>query len=140
MIYEWLIKHISFNSTPQPKPSGRKFIFKDKKDFDLWFKITTVGLATLDKPLNYCKYFERTNGNEGFYIREGKVYPVNGEWDEAHLNCPHKKDMGFVCCKMRGFRQFLEQNGWINNWFELKDSYKLLLEQECPKILSVSQG
>lgn len=120
--YIWRHKHIGFNQLPQPVTPPREnkdilddfdFVFLSKKDFNEWFDETSVGLAELDQVLNYCKYFIREKGNQGRYEREGKSIKVDGTWDGYHINTPMMKD----------FKEFLLENGWLENWFELHPRY-----------------
>lgn len=89
-------------------------VFNSKEEYEKWYKDLIAGLAELDEVMNYCKYFKRSKGNEGFYERENKSCPVNGTWTGYYLNTPMMAD----------FKSFLKENSWINNWFELMDKYK----------------
>lgn len=120
--YLYRYKKIAFNGLGTPHTPQRKedkadefdFLFKNKEDFDTWHKQLTVGLAELDESMNFCKYFVREKGNNGHYVREGKSYPVNGSWVGIQDFDDTAKD----------FAQWLKENGWRNNWFELMDRYK----------------
>lgn len=85
-------------------------LFDSKEDYVKWNKDVTIGLAELDCLMNYCKYFQREKGNDGYYVRDGKSIRVNGTFTAYDLP-PYFKD-------------FLKDNNWQDNWFELMDRYK----------------
>jgi hypothetical protein len=132
--YIWRYKHIGFYNSQSPLALMRQGneidkwdkVFDSKADFDKWFKKTQIGLAELDEVMNYCKYFIREKGNEGWYERDGKRCEVNGLWDGYHIDgsalFPVKE---FDYDKMNKFRDFLQQNVWLKDWFELRDKYRI---------------
>jgi hypothetical protein len=115
-MYKWKIKPIRFNGLLCPASSGKELFFYSKDEFDLWYKGLVAGLAELDESMNYCKYFERTKGNEGVYVRDGKSFPVNGIWVGIQDFDDYPPCQPFV--------QWLKQNGWRNTWFDLMTKYK----------------
>lgn len=107
------------------------FIWLHPACYRPWYNSLIAGLAELDQVMDYCEYFQREKGQLGFYVREGKSFPVHGSWDEYHLNCNHGEDRGFVCCKMKPFTLFLKENGWLEDWFKLKGKYAELTVQNA---------
>lgn len=119
-------KAIRFNGVSTPATPERLHdsmdtfdrFFPSLADYQKWNKSVTAGLAELDESMNYCKYFVRTKGNDGNYVREGKSFPVNGLWTGI-------QDFdNFPPCQP--FVRWLEENGWRSTWFELMDRYKYL--------------
>ena len=126
--YLWQYKHIKFQGGGGGREWGNAdpvyFVFDSKQDFDVWFRETQIGLASLDQVMNYCEYFVRSKGNQGKYIREGKEHEVNGEWDGYHIEGSSLfPQVHFDYKLMDSFRNFLKENGWGNSWFDLKDKY-----------------
>lgn len=118
--YVYRYSPICFNGKGESAPQRTKDeidafdkVFDSKEDFTAWHRDLTIGLAELDEVMNYCEYFERSNGNDGFYIREGKRFPVKGTWTGYEINCEH----------MLGFKNFLIENGWLKYWFKLMKRY-----------------
>lgn len=98
-------------------------VFNSKSEFDKWYRELQIGLAELDEPMNYCKYFVRSKGNEGNYVRDGKSFTVNGEWVGLHDFCWSEPSEGYKLTE--SFVVWLKESGWNkNNWFELMDRYK----------------
>ena len=121
--YIWRHKHIGFNNCEMPKTLDRKntlqvdnfdLIFLSRQDFQNWYRSTQIWIAELDQVLNYCKYFVRENGNVGYYEGDGKKCRVLGDWDGHHINTKTMKE----------FRDFLVENKWLGNWFELHERYQ----------------
>ncbi len=98
-------------------------VFVSREEYERWFKDLQIDLAKLDEPMNYCEYFQRTKGNDGNYVREGRSFLVNGLWDGQHLNCLHVTPKGFVCCSMKEFSAWLDQNSFKKDWWKLRQSY-----------------
>ena len=122
--YLYRHKSIRFNGAPTPHTPQRKdkhlddfdTVFDCKEDFTQWFRSTTIGLAELDQAMNYCKYFVRVKGNQGHYVRDGKSFPVDGSWVGLQDFDNYPPCQPFV--------QWLTDNSWRDNWFELMDRYK----------------
>ncbi len=90
--------------------------------YDLWYKRHIAGLANFDKIMNYCRYFQRKEGNEGHYIRDGKSCLVDGRWSDYDIQGGIIGDGG----KLKRFQEFLKDNKW-GDWFEIMDKYKSLI-------------
>lgn len=123
MTYIYRHKPIVFNGGPVISPPQRKKgveidewdkVFESEEEFRVWYKDLVVGLATLDEVMNYCEYFKRIKGNIGYYERSGKKFPVDGTWTGYEINTE----------MMRGFKEFLIENGWLNNWWKLMKRYE----------------
>lgn len=122
--YVWRFKPIRFNgcvTTPTPQresntPDSFDLFFTSKEAFKKWFRSTTVTLAELDESMNYCKYFQRDKGNTGYYVREGKSFPVDGSWVGIQDFDNYAPCQPFVA--------WLKANNWRDTWFELMDRYK----------------
>ena len=119
-------KAIRFNGLPTPPtpqrltdiPDGFDMLFANLDDYKQWVKSITAGLAELDESMNYCQYFVRDKGNAGHYVRDGKSFPVDGSWVGIQDFDNYPPCQPFV--------QWLKDNGWRDNWFELMDRYKSL--------------
>ena len=90
--------------------------FPSMEEFTKWNKSVTAGLAELDEAMNYCKYFVRSKGNEGHYVRDGKSFPVDGSWTGLQDFDNYPPCQPFV--------RWLIDNDWRDTWFELMDRYK----------------
>lgn len=90
-------------------------IFPSSSEFATWNKDITKDLAELDESMNYCEYFVRESGNKGYYVREGKTFPVDGSWVgiQDFDSCPQTQD----------FVIWLIQNNWREDWFKLHHRY-----------------
>lgn len=91
-----------------------KYEFHSKENYENWYKNLTAYLAELDEYMNYCTYFKREKGDNGYYEREGKRYPVKGYWKGI-------QDFDDVA---KDFAIWLEENGWRKMWFELREKYQ----------------
>lgn len=108
-------------------------IFDSKVEFHIWMRDLQVGLAELDQVMNYCKYFAREKGNNGNYIRDGKFFPVHGQWCGLH-DFDWKQNWFHRLFRIRQYRDYkptepfvkwLKKNDWDSKtWFELMDRYK----------------
>lgn len=117
MEYRWKHKQICWSGTGLN--SGVDFVFNSKDEFNLWYKAQVAYFAELDEYMNYCKYFVREKNNDGYYERDNKRCPVNGLTTSYELGLE----------KNRLFKDFLIENGWESNWFELRDKYKSDIEE-----------
>jgi len=133
--YIYRHKHIGFNGGKQPETPQRKdnnidefdIVFNSIEDFNKWFKETTIGLAELDGVLNYCEYFKREKGNEGFYERDGKRCKVNGQWDRYYILGDFEPPKQEWYNGLIELRHFLKDNDWFNDdYFSLKTKYLTL--------------
>jgi len=121
--YVYRHKHIGFNGGGGPETPQRKdnlldnfdTVFDTKEEYTNWYRSAVIGLAELDESMNYCAYFVRDKGNVGTYEREGKSFPVDGSWVGIQDFDNYKPAMAFV--------EWLETNGWRNNWFKLMPRY-----------------
>lgn len=134
--YVYRFKHIGFQDSGGIQTPTRKnneldewdMVFESKKHIDKWFREVQIGLAELDRVMNYCRFFQRTQGNEGQYVRDGKSFPVDGRWDGYYIDADWKEVETSIQKywkeKLSPFQAFLRENGWWKNWFELMDRYK----------------
>ena len=129
--YIWRFKHFNFSGIPNGSYRGLDappriknevdkydYVFDSQEELDKWYKERLIGFAEFDKVMNYCKYFEREIGNDGFYVRDGKKCKVSGHWDGYLVDVEFDKNVTKL------FQNFLNENGWRSNWFELMDRYK----------------
>lgn len=117
MTYVWTIKPIRFNGLRAPQYRDSKpLIFESKKQFEIWYRGHVAYLAELDQAMNYCAYFQRTSGNEGFYVRDGESFSVNGSWVGIQDFDNYPPCQPFV--------QWLKDHNWFDTWFELMPKYK----------------
>lgn len=122
-IYRWTATH--FASWPANKAPQRQNNLIDSFDevltpeeYNKKRLENQIAYAVLDKPLNYCKYFKREQGQLGYYIREDKKYPkqLKGTMMEWDWTLP------------KDFQEWVKQNWW-NDYFDLATNYKVKADE-----------
>lgn len=111
------------------------FWFKSPKEQNAWRTDREIGVAlALDWPLNYCRFFIRTAGRDGFYEREGKKHKAYG--DMIRYEIENSSLFPLILSKeekevYQSFREFLLENGW-ENYFEPRPRYLEIQKNYVP--------
>lgn len=104
---------------------------KSKNCFDKFCIIRDSFLRDLDKPLNNCIFFRRTDGQLGNYERDGKTFEgLDGRWKEQDIWGQSLFRPKNLTEEKRGaFLSFLKKNGWLNRevWFIPRKRHEDLL-------------
>jgi len=112
-----------------------------KDCFVEWLENRNGGLQDLDRPVNNCRFFERTGSSiHGYYVRDGKRHACLSAWMEGDIFGysifpttieDAKLDFDFVSVTIKdnyafleSFRNFLRKNNWYNeNWYEPRKEF-----------------
>ena len=131
-----------------PSASGREGKEKDLNDFLFhkdcfpeWLENRNGFLQDLDRPVNNCRFFERTGSSiHGYYVREGKKHACLATWLQADILGTNviptviqnlRLDFDFVGVYItdpeafiESFRNFLKKNNWFNEgWYEPRKEF-----------------
>lgn len=72
-----------------------------------WLTEHARALNEADRCMNSCRYFERLNGMDGAYVREGQRFPTSGELVEFGENSG----------ELGNFGEWLQRFGWRDSWY-----------------------
>jgi hypothetical protein len=132
--------------TPHRAPGVKRDNFDltfHKDCFVEWLTNRDEGVQDIDRPVNACKYFQRTGSSmHGYYVRDNKRHACLGTWLQSDVwgqslfpiyGGTTELRLDFEYCRividkpqemLESFRRFLSNNGWLEDWYEPRKPYK----------------